>query len=363
VKPLVSVLITAHNAASYLSLALQSILHQTLHEIELILVDDGSSDATAEIGADFARRDRRVRFLQPGRLGRARALELGMRATRADLIALMDADNIAHPRRLERQCAFLQRNDEFVAVGAQLAFIDSSGAPLPGSPQLPSEPAEIWRWLREAIDNPIANPTAMLRRSLVTAIGYHREGFFFAEDLDFWLRAIEVGPLANQSHRLLHCRRPPGNTSGGRDAAAVQRTTHAFVMAELRRATGSEAAGATLTTVDDATLRALPIPAERQRVLVMHHLERSLDRQPLAVTLESWCRLVHEVAPNQAELLPRCAAFGYPLAAKLHRAGHLSDALTVAARCAWLQPTLIGRLVTGVAQRARRRLQPFGAPT
>ena len=104
-SPRVSILLSVRNEAQFLPVALASLFRQTMTSWELVAVDDGSSDATPAILADAVRRDPRVRVVSsPGR-GLVAALNAGLAACRAPLVARMDGDDVSHPRRLELQAA------------------------------------------------------------------------------------------------------------------------------------------------------------------------------------------------------------------------------------------------------------------
>ena len=108
--PRVSILMPVHNEAVFLPAALSSLTKQTLIEWELVVVDDGSSDATPEMLAEAALRDPRIRVIRQNSDGLVHALNAGLAACRAPIIARMDGDDICHPRRLECQVAFLDAN-------------------------------------------------------------------------------------------------------------------------------------------------------------------------------------------------------------------------------------------------------------
>ena len=103
--PLVSILLPVRNEELLLTAALDSLNRQTMTDWELVCVDDGSTDATPSILAGAARRDRRIRLLQTAGKGLVAALNTGLGACRAPLVARMDGDDISHPRRLELQTA------------------------------------------------------------------------------------------------------------------------------------------------------------------------------------------------------------------------------------------------------------------
>ena len=114
---LVSVVIPVHNAARYLTAAINSILNQTYRDLEVVTVDDGSTDSSGAILAHCATRDSRIRVITRNNTGIVGALNDGIAAAHGDLIARMDADDISLPRRLERQVAYLTDHPECVAGG------------------------------------------------------------------------------------------------------------------------------------------------------------------------------------------------------------------------------------------------------
>jgi glycosyltransferase involved in cell wall biosynthesis len=125
--PRVSVLLPVRNGARWLNKAVESVLAQTLSDLELLAVDDGSTDATPEILAGFAARDSRVRLLRQRGVGLVAALNAGLAMARAPITARLDADDIALPHRLERQLLHLDRNGEIGLLGSWAHRIDESG--------------------------------------------------------------------------------------------------------------------------------------------------------------------------------------------------------------------------------------------
>src|SRR5688500_7204337 len=104
--PTVSVILPVRNGARFLPEALESISAQTLREIEILLIDDGSTDTSPEIAREFARRDRRFIVMSQEHRGIASALNTGIQMARGRYVARMDADDVAVPLRIERQVAF-----------------------------------------------------------------------------------------------------------------------------------------------------------------------------------------------------------------------------------------------------------------
>src|SRR5262249_27985914 len=122
--PLVSVVMNVRNGAAYLQRAIDSVLTQTLHDLELVIVDDGSSDTTPAIIAAAAAADPRVRAFRQEPAGISVAGNRGVAEARSDLIARLDADDIALPDRLERQAAWLEAHREVAVLGGWITGID-----------------------------------------------------------------------------------------------------------------------------------------------------------------------------------------------------------------------------------------------
>jgi glycosyltransferase involved in cell wall biosynthesis len=204
--PRVSVVLPVWNGERFLAEAVESVLSQTLHRFELLLVDDGSTDATAEMSSDYARRDRRVQVIRLQRSGIAHALNAGIAAARGRYVARMDADDISHPSRLQKQLAHLDANPRCVAVGSAVYVMDERGGHV-GTSRYPEEHAEITQTLMDGRSNAMAHPTVMARRKALVAVGGYRHDSVPSEDLDLWFRLSRIGTLANMREQLLRYRR------------------------------------------------------------------------------------------------------------------------------------------------------------
>jgi glycosyltransferase involved in cell wall biosynthesis len=193
--PGVSVLLPCYNAATTLGEALESLASQTLADFEIVAVDDGSSDATPDILQAWAARDSRMHVLRQPHSGIIAALNAGLGACSATLVARMDADDRSHPQRLERQAAFLEAHPEIDVVSCQVA-----GFPAEGVRQ---GFAVYIDWLnallsdadmrREMfVESPLPHPSVAFRKQAVLeAGGYQEQGW--AEDYDLWLRLYLAG--------------------------------------------------------------------------------------------------------------------------------------------------------------------------
>jgi hypothetical protein len=167
--------------------------------IELIVVDDGSTDASREI-IDAARRgDDRIIALVQSPLGLVAALENGRSRARAPFLARLDADDLAYPDRLSRQLERFGADHDLVLLGTAMDKIDAAGRPI-GRISYPTDNDALVRalWRR----NPFVHSSVMMRRSTVEAAGGYRSFFLVAEDYDLWLRLSERGAVANLPEAL-----------------------------------------------------------------------------------------------------------------------------------------------------------------
>ena len=204
-SPLVSVVMPVYNAQRYLAAAVDSVLAQTYRDFELIAVDDGSPDQSLAMLRDYASRDNRIRVISRANTGIVGALNDGLAAATGELVARMDADDIAMPQRFERQVQFLAAHPDHVLVGSQVLLIDPEGEPLCTKRDT--------EYTHERIDAahlshrwPLVHPTVMMRRAAVNAVGRYRTKYQWLEDLDLFLRMAEIGKLASLEEPLLEYR-------------------------------------------------------------------------------------------------------------------------------------------------------------
>lgn len=193
--PLVSILLPVRNEERFLPAALESLFRQTLQSWELVAVDDGSSDATPEILDRAADRDQRIRVLRPGERGLVAALNAGLAACRAPLTARMDADDIAHPRRLELQVSYLSGNPSVGLLATNFRHFPRSGL---RDGLIAYEAWQNGLVSHEAIlrdlfvESPFVHPSVMFRTALVLELGGYRD-LGWPEDYDLWLRMASAG--------------------------------------------------------------------------------------------------------------------------------------------------------------------------
>jgi len=209
--PLISVLMPVYNGRAYVVAAIESILGQSLGDFEFIIVDDGSTDGSAELLQNAADRYERIKVISQANAGLSAALNKGLSVARGSLIARMDADDVALPERFEKQVAFLELNPNHVAVGSKVLLIDPEGAALAEMGSLYNHEQIDQAHLRGNTGSYITHPAAMIRRDAIDKVGGYRKEFEPAEDLDLFLRLAEVGRLANLPEVLLKYRQHPAS--------------------------------------------------------------------------------------------------------------------------------------------------------
>jgi glycosyltransferase involved in cell wall biosynthesis len=205
-RSLVSVVVTAFDEEPFIEEALESVLSQTYAPVEVIVVDDGSTDRTAEIAQDYG-----VQVLRQANRGVAAARNAGVSGARGEYWTVFDADDVMPRERLELQVAELERRPELGMVfGLTEAFVT------PGEPR-PPHWNPIWD------DGPFTGcaGTMLARRALFSLVGPYDEALQRSADLDWIVRARDLGVAATNIDALtLRYRIHPGNASADRPAVS-----------------------------------------------------------------------------------------------------------------------------------------------
>lgn len=188
-SPLVSIIIPAHNAATYLGDAIESVLRQSYAHYEIVVIDDGSTDRTANI----AERYPGVLVLRQAQRGAGAARNAGILATKGELIAFLDADDWWRPDKLERQVALLaSRPDVGMAISEHVNVLADTSAFVTSKISTLTDDAVRSIFLHSFI----GTPTVMLRRSVLEVVGLFDESLVCAEDENLWLRVALRYPIA-----------------------------------------------------------------------------------------------------------------------------------------------------------------------
>lgn len=191
----IDVLIPAFNVESTVVEAVASIQNQTVRNIRIIIVDDGSTDRTAELLAKIAADDSRVVVISQPNGGIVDALNRGLAHCTAPLLARHDADDLAYPERFEKQRQYLDQHPDCVAVGAIARHIDENNVPTGDMADMHS-PDLADPFTAPSVEPYIVHPLLMVRLDAVKKIGGYRYAWH-SEDVDLYWRLQDLGRLHN----------------------------------------------------------------------------------------------------------------------------------------------------------------------
>lgn len=204
-QPLVTIIMTAYNEALFIEEALTSLMRQTYRRLEIIVVDDGSTDKTMQIIKKLQKQDRRIRTYQTRKnQGPSLASNLGLKYARGKYIARLDADDVAMPERIYKQVKFLETHPDVVMVGSNCELIDMRGMKL-ADKFYPTTHKAIYEALFTM--NPLLHPASMINRQLLPrkTFTYHNHSIL-AHDLELIFELSQYGKLANLPEALISYR-------------------------------------------------------------------------------------------------------------------------------------------------------------
>ncbi|MEY3984850.1 MAG: hypothetical protein RLZ59_295 [Pseudomonadota bacterium] len=247
-RPLMSVIMCVFNAQDHLESAIWSIRNQTFRDFEFLILDDGSTDGTANIIHRHAAEDTRLRVIHQPNRGVVASLNLLIESAQSDLLARMDGDDIAAPNRLSLQVQAMKGAPDIVALGSWARLIDAAGRPTGRTTSPPSHHDHI-RLALGANKPALLHSSVMMRTDAVQRVGGYRAAFQHCEDLDLWWRLLRVGRLANLPMPLIDYRLTPNQIS---QKHRIEQATNAAIAGHVHRLI---AAGQ-----DDPIDGALPLP-------------------------------------------------------------------------------------------------------
>lgn len=284
--PAISCLIPVYNGERYLQAAMESILGQSFADFEVVVIDDGSTDRSAEMIEAIAARDPRVKLFCKPNGGIVSALNFGLERCEGAFVARMDADDIALPDRFAVQMAAFDIHPDAVAVGGLIQSVDGDGIPI-SAPGSPSRVTETRLDLFPPVVANVQHSAGTFLRSALASVGGYRGTFPHAEDYDLYLRLAPHGRFYNPPALVLYYRVHGASLS----MVNLQTQERSAVLAEL--AARARAAG-------------LPDPGDADRPLAIHDYNQRLgdDLCPVAtieryIEFRLWRRLAGARAPGE----------------------------------------------------------------
>jgi glycosyltransferase involved in cell wall biosynthesis len=198
----ISVVMSVYNQENFLEKSIESILKQTFKDFELIVINDGSTDRSKDILESIE--DPRLIYVDQQNLGLPFSLNKAIGMSQGNFIARMDADDISHSERLEKQFNYLNKNQNIDLVGSCIRVMNEQGEII-GSKSVPLEN----RIIQESIDYAcnVMHPTYFFRKEIHQTVGGYRDQFIYAQDYDFLLRIRDLGKgIGNIEEKLLDYR-------------------------------------------------------------------------------------------------------------------------------------------------------------
>ncbi|MDM7953669.1 MAG: glycosyltransferase [Cyanobium sp. CZS 25K] len=269
--PLVSVVMGVRNGAASLAASLDSLTSQAGVTLEIVVINDGSSDDTRAMLAARAAAEPRLKVLE--RQGRGLTLSLieGCQVARGHFIARQDAGDISLPGRLQRQLRCLQEHPEASLCSTHVRLVVPEGATVRVNAP---EPAE----LADGLTGPAIHGSVMMRRSAYERAGGYRPMFYFAQDIDLWSRMVEFGSHLVVPEVLYEASLSPGSISGSR--RREQEAFHALIVAATRARRGGEEEAPFLAQAEALSVRCRgSSPAPRRQADGAYFIGACLSRE------------------------------------------------------------------------------------
>lgn len=304
-EPRITVVMPAYNAERFIDDAIHSMRRQTLSDWEMIVVNDGSVDATGVIADRHAGEDSRIRVIHQANSGQAAANNRAIPLARSKYIARMDADDFSFPSRLAKLVEALDHDAELTVVGSNVWMCEVGGAHVSRT-RLPLTDRAIRSVLFGKQQNCLCNPAIAFRREAWLRAGGERPSFGHAHDLDLTLRIARFGTFGNIEEPLLGYRLHASQVSITRASEQAICAYAAFFAHNFSQTTGREADFVRLArVVQMADMKTDGASDRRARQFIVAHLADTHMRLCLLGARKSAAsvrRSVVEIARKHAEL-------------------------------------------------------------
>ena len=218
--PHVTVLMAVYNNERFLREAVDSILSQTFTDFEFLIINDGSTDRSREIILTY--NDPRIRLVDNAEnIGLTKSLNKGLALARGELIARLDADDISHYSRLEKQVRFMSDNTDIALVGTQARIIDIDGKVLRAIADIRMQSAIAINW-GLIFGNPFIHSSVLIRRRVIwELLGGYDETYRYNQDFELWSRLLADFRATNIPEPLIDYRSHSESIAGTRSAAVL----------------------------------------------------------------------------------------------------------------------------------------------
>jgi glycosyltransferase involved in cell wall biosynthesis len=200
-NPLVSIVIPVHNGEKYLKESIESCINQSYSPIEILVINDASTDGTLEMLKEYGDKIKIITVEKQNGLGNV--INIGIREAKGEYIARMDIDDVMYPTRIQEQVEYLESHPDCVALGGQIDIIDENSK-ITGHREYALEDKDIKKNM--FLFMPFAHPAVMLRKSAVEEVGLYPENMPKVEDVKFFFLLSTKGKFANLSTTVLKYR-------------------------------------------------------------------------------------------------------------------------------------------------------------
>jgi len=216
--PQISVIMACYNSSAYITEAINSVLSQTFDELELILIDDSSSDNTLKIAKSFQVKDNRISIISlPVNFGPADARNAGIRIARGEWIGILDSDDISVPLRFEEQIKLAVSDKDLILIGSNAVTIDDKGCELKEH-KYPTNHQSLVKRLSTCRAFP-PHSSILYKKDVVEKLSAFNSRYVRSQDTDLCFRLSEIGKIASVNMPLIKLRKHKQNLSnsdGGR---------------------------------------------------------------------------------------------------------------------------------------------------
>jgi hypothetical protein len=349
--PQVSVAMGVCNVERFLAEAIESVLGQTLEDLEFIIVDFGSTDGSKAIVRAYAGHDSRIKVSEISPCGLAEARNAACARAQGRYLAVMDADDVCLPHRLESEVEFMEKNPDVGLVGGATDWIDSTGRSL-GVHEFPIEHSDIKLALETRF--PFCHPTILMRQSAFQAVGGYRKPFAAAQDYDLGVRISERFRCANLPQVVLKYRIHPQQISLQKQEQQTFGRLAAQASAQFRRSAKPDPLDSA-NEISRETLAAMGVSDDRLQSILAADRRNWIRSMSAAGEYSAALAAASELLEsNQAGVESwQIADLQLTMAHLYWKQGDVVGSAAAAARAVMKRPLVLGRPLKALLRRTR----------